>query len=48
MFGGLSALHGTVIYWEDSLFTVRFDGGAAMLLNAKTIVEPLVFDPAEV
>ena len=48
VFAGISALHGTVISWEDPLFTVRFDDGATILLNAKGIVESLVFDPAEV
>ena len=48
VFGGLSALHGTAIYWEAPLFAVRFDGGATFLLGAKAIVESLVFGPAEV
>ena len=48
VFAGISALHGTVIAWEDPLFTVRFDDGTSILLNAKVIVESLVFDPAEV
>ena len=48
VFNDLSALHGTVIYWEDPLFAVRFDCGATTLLNAKIIVDSLVFDPADV
>ena len=48
VFNGLSALHGTVIYWEDPLFAVRFDCGATTLLDAKIIVDSLVFDPADV
>ena len=48
VFAGISALHGTVVSWEDPLFTVRFDDGATILPNAKDIVESLVFDPAEV
>ena len=48
MFNGQSALHGTVVFWGDPLFAVRFDCGATTRLNAKTIVEALVFDPADV
>ena len=48
VFAGISARHVTVISWEDPLFAVRFDDGATILLNAKGIVESLVFDPAEV